>query len=237
MSYSPRPELYDLEYSFKDYATEAETIERIVRECSPGAKTLLDVACGTGKHLEHLQARFTCEGVDLDEGLLEVARGRIPGVPLHHGDMRSFDLGRRFDVVTCLFSAIGFVGGVEGLERAAQALSRHLESNGVLLVEPWIEPDKWRAGRPHVLTAGDDDLALARVTATSLRDERISITEMHYLVAPAAGDVEHFVVTHEPYLFTAGEMRAAFEGAGLAVEHDPVGLIGRGLWICTPLLP
>ncbi len=32
MSYTSRPELYDLEYSFKDYAGEVATIERIVRE-------------------------------------------------------------------------------------------------------------------------------------------------------------------------------------------------------------
>lgn len=236
MSYTPRPELYDLEYAFKDYAAEADTIERIVRARNPEAKTLLDVACGTGKHLEQLRTRFACEGVDLDAGLLEVARSRLPGVPLHQGDMRTLDLGRRFDAVTCLFSAIGFVAGPDELALAARALARHLEPDGVLLVEPWLQPDVWRPGRPHVLTDGNDDLALARVTAAGLRGERISTTEMHYLVATADG-VEHFVVSHELYLFTAEEMRAAFESVGLRAELDPEGLIGRGLWICTPLLP
>ena len=141
MAYTARPELYDLEYSFKDYATESATVERIIRERNPGAKTLLDVACGTGRHLEHLQARFECEGADLDEGLLEIARGRVPRVPLHHADMRDFDLGRQFDSITCLFSAIGFVGGTEGLAATARALARHLNPGGVALVEPWITPD------------------------------------------------------------------------------------------------
>ena len=58
MQYTSRPELYDLEYSFKDYAGEVATLERIVRERNPDASTLLDVACGTGKHLEHLRTRF-----------------------------------------------------------------------------------------------------------------------------------------------------------------------------------
>src|SRR4051812_11916048 len=120
MSYTSRPELYDLEYSFKDYAAEVARIERTVRERNARARTLLDVACGTGKHLEHLRTRFECEGADLDEGLLDVARKRVPGVPLHHLDMRDFDLGRQFDVITCLFSSIGFVGGPDGLEAAAR---------------------------------------------------------------------------------------------------------------------
>jgi SAM-dependent methyltransferase len=232
MPYTRRPELYDVEYAFKDYAAEAATIERIARERRPDAQTLLDVACGTGKHLEHLRGRFTCEGVDLDEGLLEVARGRLPGVPLHVGDMREFDLGREFDVVTCLFSAIGFVGSPDGLDAAARRLARHLAADGVLLVEPWITPEEWIPNRPHLLTHEEPGLTFARVTLSGLRDERVSTTEMHYVVATPDG-IEHFVEHHDPYLFTPDEMRAAFERAGLQTEHDEHGLTGRGLWICT----
>jgi SAM-dependent methyltransferase len=230
--YTSRPELYDLEYSFKDYAREAATIEMLVRERRPDARTLLDVACGTGKHLEHLRAHFDCEGTDLDAGLLAVARERVPDVPLHLADMRDFDLGRRFDVVTCLFSAIGFVGDRAGLEAAARSLARHLEPRGLGLVEPWLTPDVWMPGRPHLLAHEEPGLVLARATLSGLRDERISTTEMHYVVATPAG-VEHFVEHHELYLFTTDEMRGAFEAAGLEADYDPDGLTGRGLWICS----
>jgi SAM-dependent methyltransferase len=232
MPYTSRPELYDVEYAFKDYAAEAAALTRLVRERAPEARTLLDVACGTGKHLEQLRSGFECEGVDLDEGLLAVARTRVPGVPLHRADMRELDLGRRFDVVTCLFSAIGFVGGPAGLRAAAAALARHVAAGGLLLVEPWITPEEWVPNRPHVLARDEPNLALARVTLSGLRGERVSTTEMHYVVATPAG-VEEFTELHELYLFTHDEMRAAFEGAGLAAELDPEGLIGRGLWICT----
>jgi SAM-dependent methyltransferase len=232
MPYTLRPELYDLEYSFKDYAGEAATLERVIRERSPDARTLLDVACGTGKHLEHLRAGFQCEGTDLDDGLLRVARDRVPDVPLHHGDMRDFDLGRQFDVVTCLFSAIGFVGGPDGLAATARTFAKHVSPGGLALIEPWLTPDVWMVNRPHLLTHEEPELVLARATVSGLRDERVSTTEMHYLVATPAG-VEHFVEHHDLYLFTNDEMRGAFEAAGLAAEHDPEGLTGRGLWICS----
>jgi SAM-dependent methyltransferase len=232
MPYTRRPELYDVEYAFKDYVAEADTIERAARARRPDARTLLDVACGTGKHLEQLRRWFLCEGVDLDAGLLDVARERLPDMPLHVADMRDFDLGREFDVVTCLFSAIGFVGSPDGLDAAARCLSRHLTTNGVLLVEPWITPDEWIPNRPHLLTHEEPGLAFARVTLSGLRDERVSTTEMHYVVATPDG-IDHFVEQHDPYLFTPDEMRGAFERAGLQTEHDEHGLTGRGLWICT----
>jgi SAM-dependent methyltransferase len=232
MPYARRPDLYDVEYGFKDYAAEAATIERIVRERSPQARTLLDVACGTGKHLEQLHTTFECEGVDLDEGLLAVARERVPDIPLHEGDMRDVRLGRTFDVVTCLFSAIGFVGSLDELEAAARTLAAHLAPGGVLLVEPWFEPHEWVPNRPHVLSADLPGLALARVTLSGLRGERLSTTEMHYVVATPEG-VEEWTEEHELYLFTHDELRAAFEHAGLTAELDAEGLIGRGLWICS----
>ena len=73
------------------------------------ARALLDVACGTGKHLERLAQDHSVEGMDLDAALLELALRRLPGVPLHQADMTSFELGRRFDAVVCLFSSIGYV--------------------------------------------------------------------------------------------------------------------------------
>jgi hypothetical protein len=145
--------------------------------------------------------------------------------------MRTLALGRRFDVVTCLFSSIGFVRDLDGLARATRSLAAHIADGGVLVLEPWLTPDVWKPGRPHVLATDAGGLALARVTVSG-QNGRISTTGMHYLVGTAAG-VEHFETYHELGLFTEDEMRRALEVAGLAVAHDPEGLIGRGLWIGT----
>ena len=96
--------IYDAVYAWKDYPREAALVHELVQARRPGAATLLDVACGTGAHLAELRRWYRCEGLDLDPNLLAVARERLPDVPLHEGDMRDFELGRRFDAVTCLLS-------------------------------------------------------------------------------------------------------------------------------------
>ena len=184
-------------------------------------------------HLAELAAQYRVEGLDLDGGLLAVAAKRLPDVPMHAGDMRDFDLGRRFDVVTCLFSSIGYVRTTDGLRSAAAAMARHVAPGGLLIVEPWMTPADFDPDYPSgVMVVERPGLAAVRMNDSRV-DGRLSVMEFHYLVGRPGAPVEHLVETHSLGLFTDDEYRAALEGAGLKVEHDPEGLMGRGLWIAA----
>jgi SAM-dependent methyltransferase len=219
-------DLYDPLYAtFKDYPAEVERLRELIGDRA----TLLDVACGTGKHLELLREHYDVAGLDLDPGLLAIARERLPGVGLYEGDMTDFDLGRRFDVVTCLFSSIGYAATVERLNAAVAAMARHLEPDGLLIVEPWLLPDAWREGNVSMLVVDEPERKLVR-TSRSLRRGAVSIVEFHYLITTAAAG-EHFVERHELGLFSDEQYREAFAAAGLHVEYDAEGLMGRGLYL------
>jgi SAM-dependent methyltransferase len=227
--FSRSARIYDAVYSYKDYAAEVDRFHGVIQERSPGAATLLDIACGTGKHLEGFRRWYAVEGVDLDEGLLDVARERLPDVPLHVADMCSFALARKFDAVTCLFSAIGYTGTVDRLGQAITAMAAHLNPAGVLLVEPWHTPEAWQVGRLELRTVDEPDLKIARMTQLGL-EGRLGVLGFVYLVGRPQG-IETFTEQHEIALFTDAEYREAFDNAGLVVERDEEGLIGRGLYI------
>jgi SAM-dependent methyltransferase len=223
-------DIYDAVYSFKDYVAEAERLHALIQERSPGAATLLDVACGTGKHLEQLARWYEVQGLDLNEEFIEIARGRLgEGVHLHLADMTSFNLGRSFDAVTCLFSSIGYVGTVDLLDATIHAMAAHLKPGGTLVLEPWVTPENWVVGRPHILVVDEPDLKIARANVSE-REGDLAILDFAYLVATPDG-LQHFTERHEAALFTDEEYRRAFERAGLEVEHDDVGLMGRGLYL------
>jgi SAM-dependent methyltransferase len=226
-------EIYDVIYAKKDYAGEARTLHGVIDHCARtprrDRRTLLDVACGTGVHLSHLREWYSVEGIELSPWMLDVARRRLPDVPLHQYDMRHFDLGRRFDAVTCLFSAIGYMRSVSELRRAIGTMARHVLPGGLVIVEPWLTPDSFIDGHLHVDVAEGNGLKIARV-GVSRRDGDVSVLEMHHMVASASG-VERFFERHDVRLFTHEQYLSAFVAAGLIAVFDAEGLTGRGLYV------
>lgn len=220
--------IYDAVYSWKDYEGESSRLLEIIRERVADARTLLDVACGTGAHLRYVSNEMQCVGVDLDGELLKVARQRNPDVEFEQGDMTCFDLGRQFDVLTCLFSSIGYVETLDGLAQAAHTFFRHVKPGGLALIEPWFTPDKFEDGHLGMTTVNEPDLKVARMN-TSRRDGILSVLHFEYLIATREG-FERYAEEHSLGMFTEAEHFSAFEQAGFRVEFDSQGLMGRGLY-------
>jgi SAM-dependent methyltransferase len=216
-----------------DYAAGAAKVVAAIRERSPGARSLLDVACGTGCHLAELRGSFDVEGLDLSDGMARVAEQRLPGVTIHRGDMRSFELGRRYDAVTCLFSSIGYVLTEDDLSQAVRTMADHVEPGGVFVLEPWIHPEGWGGSTFRVEAGMVEDVAVSRI-ARSWREGTITTLEMHWTVGTSADGVEQFFERHELALYTVGQYEEALRAAGLEdIAHDPVGLTRRGLFVAA----
>ncbi len=213
--------LYDLVYRFKDYEGEARDLVAIVRERAPNAASLLDVACGTGEHLRLVRSSFAhVEGVDVEPDMVALARAKLPDVVITEADMRTFDLGRTFDAVICLFSSIGYLADVEELRGAVTRMGVHLAPGGVLVIDGWIRPDAWRPGGGVMAQAeSDEETAVARVVR-SRRDGDRTYLEMRYLVATRDG-FETIEERHVLTLFSDEDYRSAFAAAGLVAEVLP----------------
>lgn len=227
-------EIYDFIHAARgrDWAAEADDITKLVRERCPRASSLLDVACGTGAHLERFGAHFaTVAGLELSPGMREIAQRRLPGHQVYAGDMRDFELGARYDAVLCMCFSLGYMSTVSELRSAAAALVRHVAPGGVLIAEPWWFPEKFVDGFVSAALAQEDGRAVSRLSH-SVREGRVSQMTVRYTVADTDG-IRDFTEYETYSLFTQEEYVSAFAQAGCAVEFLPGGPNGRGLFVGT----
>lgn len=232
ITYSRSATYYDAlnDAAGKDYARESAVIAELADRYrrSPG-RALLDVGCGSGRHLEHFSRRYSCEGLDIDRGMLAVAAERCCDVHFHLTDMIGFNLGKRFDVITCLFGSVAYLPTVGRFEQVIASFARHLAPGGVAIVEPWLRPDEWEEGRISARFADLPDMKIARMHI-GRRDENTAILNFHYMVALKDG-IRTFEEMHRLMLLSDEHYRVAFARAGFELHRGSRILDGRDIYI------
>lgn len=229
--YSASADYYDLIYApIKDYTAESRRVAEIARAKVPAAQSILDVACGTGRHAHELhRLGFFVDGVDLEPRFVQRAQRRNPNGRFFCQDMVALDLDEKYDVVACLFSSIAYVRTEDRLRATLKRFAAHLAEGGLVIVEPWFQPGEMEDGYVVTHTAETDDVKVCRMSRTMIAG-RISRLQFQFLVGDRDG-VEHFSEVHELGLFTRSQTEQAFHDAGLDVEYDPEGLTDRGLYM------
>jgi SAM-dependent methyltransferase len=105
---------------------------------------VLEIGCGTGRVLiPTARAGIDIVGLDLSPRMLGVCRERLRTEPeavqsqveLVQGDMRDFDLGRAFNLVTIPFRPFQHLVSVEDQMSCLECVHRHLVHRGVVILD------------------------------------------------------------------------------------------------------
>ena len=223
---------YDLIYSGKNYEKEAGHLkDLILKNKKSKGISLLEVACGTGRNLEYIENDFKCIGLDLNKEMLKVARKRLRKTRLIQGNMIDFNLNQKFDVITCMFSSIGYLKTYDNLEKTLNNFSRHLNKVGVLVIEPWFTKRGYKVGKPGMVVYDGDDIKIARLNV-SMAKGNISIMEMHHLIAERGRPVKNIASKEELGMFEIPVFLKMMRKAGLSARFiDKKPWEGRGILI------
>lgn len=228
--------IYDLIYSGKDYGKEARDVISMIKSSHPHARNILDIGCGTAEHHKYLRKEFQVDGLDINEDFIRSARTKNESGSYFVMDMADFNLDKRYDVILCLFSAIGYLLTIDKVLSTLKQIKKHLNDGGLAMVEPWFTPATWYSGRLHMLTYDREDIKICRMNISETNGNR-SVINFHFLIATPDKGVTHFVEHHELALYSKEEMEAAFSEAGFKVSYDEEGLIGRGMYFATNKFP
>lgn len=141
------PAIYEARFPDPDQSAARFVASALTRHLGPGPRTILDLGCGTGRDAGALAARgHTVVGVDLAESMIAHARSRHPGCEFVVGDLRTVDLGRRFDAVTCLDSSFLYCHTNADIRAALRVTVAHLVPGGLFVAE--MRNGAWYLGNP-----------------------------------------------------------------------------------------
>jgi SAM-dependent methyltransferase len=130
-------ELYDQYYG--EYAEPAAWLVEEMRQRGE----VLELACGTGRLAIPLAARgLQVTGIDYTPEMLalakEKAKEKSASVEWVEGDMRSFELGRKFGSVLLLSNALWHLHEIADFEACMRCVHRHLAPGGIFVLSLFI---------------------------------------------------------------------------------------------------
>jgi len=218
------------------YTTRQDVSFYVETACEYGGP-VLELGCGTGRVLiATARAGVDITGLDAAERMLAACRERLGAEPpevqqrarVSCGDMRAFDLGRTFRVVTIPFRPFQHLLTVEEQLACLAAIRRHLAPNGRLvfdLFNPSIHnlatPTDGAEGNedpPFILPDGRIVVRRQRMLDRDLINQ-INTSELVYYVTHPDGRQERLVHLIRMRCLFRFEAEHLLVRAGFAVEH------------------
>jgi len=210
---------YPLVYPHRDDAEAERAVRLVVPHLARG--TVLDLACGEGRHLRALaRAGVDAVGLDISRDLLSMARAKDPRARLVRGDMRALPFrDGRFAAVLSLFTSFGYFDSEAEDRRVLEEAARVLAPGGTLVLD-LANPSAARAsaGGPFERRSGPYRIEETRVLSPDGRRlaKRVLLRDA---AAPGGPVVDEY--TENLRLYGNEELDAILRGLGFRA---------RGAW-------
>ena len=217
--YSDLAKYYDAIYASKNYSKEAESIHEIISKFKKSdGRDLLEVACGTGGHIQFFKKYYDVVGSDINQDMLNVAKELHPELTFVRADMTSFDIKKKFDALTCLFGSISYLPNQQALLSAMNSFAMHLKSGGVVIIEPFLFWEDVIPNHISLDTVDNDGLKIARVS-NAYKDGDYLVLDFHFVIGTPKG-VNYYRDPNRMFLFSKEMFESAISSAGLEYHYE-----------------
>ncbi|MEJ8311586.1 class I SAM-dependent DNA methyltransferase [Agrobacterium larrymoorei] len=229
-AFSDYAQIYDLLNEGKDYAGEAEFVERLIRDHAPAAKSILNFGCGTGSHdLLLAEKGFHTHGVELSSAMLMQAKTRSRTIEtvagncrFSLGDLREFRAGETYDVVTALFHVFSYQTTLEDVVRSLETFRAHMSDSSVAIFDLWHGPAV-QATPPEVRIRRGENQKI-KVTRIAEPDHDIDgrvvcVNFTFFVEDKASGSISTFREKHPMRYFFPEEIEIMTLNAGMKIDE------------------
>ena len=213
---------YDLQH-----AGITDDIPFYLRQARELGGSVLEIACGTGRITIPLaEAGIDITGLGLAEGMLEHAKEKAArkGIDIDWvlGDCRSFDLGRRFNLIFFPFNSIAHLHDPDSIEACLACVRAHLSDEGRFIVDifnPRLDILFRDASERYPVAEYPDPDGAGTVTVTenNVYDAASQVNHIKWYYRVGKGG-EELVADLDMRIFFPQELDALLRSGGFTVE-------------------
>ena len=215
---------YDLLNEGKPYRAEVIFVQDVFKNIAGKSRELtsvLDLGCGSGKHLAEFDATAKKVGVDRSQSMLDEAINRkIPNSNFIVNDICTVNVELSFDLVYSLFHVLSYQITEKDLILFFKSIAQHLKEDGVAVVDFWHRTP-WDQDPPitRITRRQSDRAEVIRISEPKC-DLLTGVVEIHMdLFAKSEGDeFTHFTEDHTMRSYTLAELSLAAQLAGLEIS-------------------
>jgi SAM-dependent methyltransferase len=224
-SYGGFANAYDQSLGRSFFSSVRRVLDDVLYKYPTRAKSHLDVACGTGLVLEHMEKThgFRSVGIDASLPMLAIARKRAKHVIAC--DLRALAVRKRFARITCLYDSLNHMLTRDDLFAAFHAVRGVMDANSLFFFDmnhPDIYPAVWGSRDPYVSSGKDHHLEIA--TKYRRRERRAYGRVTGWAKLPN-GERVNIRETHEQFAWKQSEIETCLTAARLGVveviDFDP----------------
>jgi len=226
-------ELYDYVVPYR----ERQDVSFFIDAAKESGGPVLEIGCGTGRVLIPIaRAGVEIVGLDLSPQMLAVCRRHLAGeaaavrarVELRQGDMRRFQLGRTFPLITIPFRPFQHLIDVEDQMACLQAIRRHLTPDGRLILDLFnpsidalasLKESEEIGDEPAFTTPEGLDVVRRHASVRHDRFNQINYIELIYYVTHPDGRKERIVHSFPMRYLYRFEAEHLLARCGFEIEH------------------
>lgn len=214
---------YDLLYKDKNYKGEAEYISKLINRFLKKDKaetSVLDLACGTGKHLFELASEGygSLSGSDISSSMIEIARKNATAKGknvtfYNHSFQESDKISSRFDIVLSMFSAFNYLTTYADQSKTLNNISTLLNHGGLFIFDYWNGCAVTEMYSPvKVLRKSEGSAEILRISETKLNlIEQSATVKFNCNYFQDNKRMADFQETHHLHYYYFSEMRNLLE--------------------------
>jgi len=168
--YAKKAKYYDIinAHKYREADGEVRFFREKLRKFNRGAKTILDVGCGTGRLSVPLSRMgFKVLGIDNSKEMLAIAKKKSNrNLRFELADLRTYKSTEKFDCAICGDASLATFMSRSTLVKALRGICRNLKDEGVFFYDVWnyAEYNNWMPVSSRTEKRKDGEITLIRKT-------------------------------------------------------------------------